>query len=138
MVVPHTPRIIHEETAPAFLDPLTGAMHHAREWLDRMNGSGLVIISCHWVSSFNHYLDATPVHEGRLTAQECPDLIRDVTYHFPGHPEVAQQIADRAASAGMPMYAIDDPAYVWDYGSVVPLRYLTPTWRWLWLISRFV
>lgn len=126
VVAPHTPRICHEDKAPDFQRPMIEAMHRAATHIASTKPDVLVLVSCHWVASFNHYIDATPVHAGVLTAEECPDMISGVHYRFPGDPEIARDIAENARSKGLQMFDLDDPTYVWDYGSVVPMRYLNP------------
>jgi 3,4-dihydroxyphenylacetate 2,3-dioxygenase len=78
------------------------------------------------VSTFEHLVDATPRHEGVLTASECPQLIANVPYRYPGDKELAETLAQAGCDAGLPVIAFDEPSYVWDYGTVVPLRYLDP------------
>jgi 3,4-dihydroxyphenylacetate 2,3-dioxygenase len=122
----HTPRMCYPEKVQDFQKPLAEAMYKASERLFSVDPEVLVLVSTHWVASFNHYIDATPVHEGILTAMECPDLISNLHYRYPGDSELARALVAAGRAAGLPVIAVEDPTYVWDYGSVVPLRYLTP------------
>lgn len=124
MITPHTPRICHEDKVGDFQKPMVEAMKKTADVIDGTAPDLLLIVSCHWMSSFDHYIDATARHQGILTAFECPDIITDVPYDHPGLPELAQSIADKGKAAGLRVKAVDDPSYVWDYGTVVPLRYL--------------
>lgn len=124
MITPHTPRICHKDKVADFQKPMVEAMNRAADIIEKMNPDVVVLVSCHWASSFIHYVDATPRHQGILTAVECPDIITDVPYDHPGHPEFAQRLVDAGKNAGLSVVGINDPAYVWDYGTVVPLRYL--------------
>ncbi|OFW76556.1 MAG: extradiol ring-cleavage dioxygenase [Alicyclobacillus sp. RIFOXYA1_FULL_53_8] len=126
VVTPHTPRICHEELVADFQKPMVRAMYEVADVIESVRPDVVVLVSCHWMSSFNHYVDATPRHQGILTAHECPDIIRDVAYDYPGQREIANQLATAGQASGLSVKAIDDPTYVWDYGTVVPLRYLLP------------
>ncbi|WP_067935933.1 extradiol ring-cleavage dioxygenase [Alicyclobacillus kakegawensis] len=126
MISPHTPRICHEDKIPEFQRPMVEAMRKTAEIIEQVEADVMVLVSCHWMSSFEHYVDAGARHTGVLTAVECPDLISDVPYDYPGHPELAQQLVAAGKAQGLPIVGIDDPSYIWDYGTVVPLRYLLP------------
>jgi 3,4-dihydroxyphenylacetate 2,3-dioxygenase len=126
MLVPHTPRMCHEEYAPDFQQELVRGMHEVAKVIEKVNPDTIVLISCHWLSSFHHYVDATPEHKGVLTAFECPELISDVPYDYPGDEVLASQLVEAGKNAGLPVVKVNEPTYVWDYGTVVPLRYLVP------------
>jgi 3,4-dihydroxyphenylacetate 2,3-dioxygenase len=124
----HSPRIAFEERAGAVWHDLIAAMHRAAGTLRERKPDVAVIVSAHWVTSFNIYVEASPRHKGILTAMECPDLLRAIPYDFPGDPELAQAIVAHGTSIGMPVIATDEPSYVEDYGTVICLKYLTPEW----------
>lgn len=124
MITPHTPRICHKDRVAAFQRPMVEAMDQAADAIDAVNPDVLVIVSCHWMSSFIHYVDIAPKHQGILTAVECPDLITDVSYHYAGCPELGRQMVEAGIASGLNVVGINDPTYIWDYGTVVPLRYL--------------
>ncbi|ATY85450.1 extradiol ring-cleavage dioxygenase [Kyrpidia spormannii] len=122
----HTPRMCHRDRVPPFQEPLVHALDQASGQLSDAEIDVLVTISCHWMSTFDHYVDATPVHEGLLTAEECPDLISQVPYRYRGDRDLGIALAEAGRAAGIPVISFEDPAYVLDYGTVVPLRYLDP------------
>jgi 3,4-dihydroxyphenylacetate 2,3-dioxygenase len=126
ILAPHTPRMCHEDQAPEFLNEIVEGMHQVAKVIEKVKPDTVVIISCHWLSSFKHFVDTTPEHKGILTAFECPELISDVSYNYPGDTELAKQLVAAGIEAGLPVIAVDDPTYVWDYGTIVPLRYLIP------------
>lgn len=126
MLVPHTPRMCHEERAPEFQKDLVRAMHEVAKVIENVNPHVVVLISCHWASSFHHFVDATPHHKGILTALECPELISNVPYEYPGDEQLGSRLVEAGQEAGLPVVKVNDPTYVWDYGTVVPLRYLIP------------
>ncbi len=126
MIAAHVPRICHEDKVADFQRPLTKALHDARAQIEAVKPDVVVIISCHFVATFHHYVDATARHKGILTAMECPDMISDVPYDYPGDLELGKKMVEAGKNAGLPAVLIDDPTYAWDYGTVVPLRYLVP------------
>ncbi|MBN2910852.1 extradiol ring-cleavage dioxygenase [Polycladomyces sp. WAk] len=126
LLVPHTPRMCHEDRTPEFQKELVKGMHSVARIIEKIKPDAIVLVSCHWLSSFHHFVDATPVHKGVLTAFECPELISDVPYQYPGDEQLAGQLVEAGQKAGLPVVKVNDPTYVWDYGTVVPLRYLVP------------
>lgn len=126
LLVPHVPSICHEDQVPKFQKDLVSAMKDVAKTIERKKPDAIVLVSCHWPSTFFHYVDATPVHKGILTAIEAPDLINDVPYEYPGDEELARYLVQAGEEAGIQVKGVNDPHYVWDYGTVVPLRYLTP------------
>lgn len=126
ILAPHVPSICHKENVPDYQQPMVDSLKELKDMLYKDKPDAIVLVSCHWPSTFFHYVDATPRHKGTLTAFECPDLIKDVPYDFPGDPDLANELVDAAAKENLQVVGVDDPYYVWDYGTVVPLRYLTP------------
>ena len=126
MLVPHVPSMCHEDQVPDFQMDMVSGMKEAAKDIARLNPDVIVLVSCHWPSTFLHYVDCTPIHKGILTALDAPDLVKEVPYHFPGDEELAKQLVKAGQDAGLQVGGVNDPYYVWDYGSVVPLRYLNP------------
>jgi 3,4-dihydroxyphenylacetate 2,3-dioxygenase len=126
VIAPHVPHICFEDQAPDFQKPLIEGLKQAEKKIQHVKPDVAVLISCHWQSTFKHFVDATPQHKGILTAVECPNLITDVAYQYPGDEQLANQLVEAGQKAGIPAEAVNDPMYIWDYGTVVPLRYLVP------------
>lgn len=126
LLTAHVPRICHEDKVADFQKPLVKGMKEVSEQIYHLKADVVVLVSCHWMSTFHHFVDVTPRHKGVLTAFECPELITDVPYHYPGDQELGNQLVKTGNEAGIPVTAVNDPTYAWDYGTVVPLRYLVP------------
>lgn len=126
LLAPHVPSICHEDQAPDFQKDMVSAMKEVSKKIANIKPDVIVLVSCHWPSTFFHYVDCTPVHKGVLTAIEAPDLIKDVPYHYPGDADLAKELVKAGQDAGLSVQGVNDPFYIWDYGSVVPLRYLVP------------
>ncbi|MDR4946913.1 extradiol ring-cleavage dioxygenase [Neobacillus cucumis] len=127
LIAPHVPSMCHEDQVPNFQQDMAAAMKMiVAKQIEEINPDVIVLVSCHWPSTFFHYVDCTSVHKGILTAFEAPDLIKDVPYNFPGDEELANKLVKAGEEAGLQVQGVNDPYYLWDYGSVVPLRYLNP------------
>lgn len=126
MVVPHVPSICHEDQAPDFQEEMIAGLKMVSKEISNVKPDVMVLISCHWQSTFATYIDCTPVHKGILSATEAPDLIADVPYHYPGDEELGKKLVLAGQKANIPVEAVNDPHFLWDYGTVVPLRYLVP------------
>ena len=125
-IVPHVPSMCYKDSVPEFQQDMAEAMEQLGEKLKQLKPDAIVLVSCHWPSTFFHYVDATPLHKGVLTSYEAPDLIKDVPYEYLGDADLANELVQAAEQQEMHVVAVDDPYFVWDYGSVVPLRYLNP------------
>lgn len=126
LCVPHTPRIaVRERAAPVFHE-MIHALDRARDVLHAQRPDAIVLLSAHWATTFCLYVDAAAHHAGILTAHECPDLIASMPYDFPGDPELGAAIVAAGTAAAIPVVATANQHYVSDYGTVVPLSYLTP------------
>lgn len=122
----HVPRICHEEAAPEFQRPLVNGLHQAAKIIEDVQPDVVVIASTHWQSTFHHFVDGTLTHEGILTSVEDPVMVSNVPYRYPGEPLLSKQLVEMGQEEGLPIFNVDDPTYIWDYGTVVPLRYLVP------------
>lgn len=123
----HTPRYCTYEAAfagklahPDFQAVREGLVEQGRH-LAAARPDVIVINSCHLVSTFPTVVDGTPRHQGVLTAQEAPDLIRGVAYDFPGDYELASALIERGKAAGHQCVLAADIHYPLDYGTVIPL-----------------
>ncbi|MEH7073483.1 extradiol ring-cleavage dioxygenase [Neobacillus drentensis] len=126
MLVPHVPSLCDEEQVPEFQQNMAVEMKKMGKQIKEINPDVIVLVSCHWPSTFFHYVDCTPTHKGILTAFEAPDLIKDVPYHYPGDEKLANDLVKAGEEANLQVQGVNDPYFIWDYGSVVPLRYLVP------------
>lgn len=126
MLAPHVPSICHEEQVPDFQKKMVDGLKEVSKEIAELKPDTIVLVSCHWPSTFDHYVDCNPVHKGLLTATEAPDLIKDVPYHYPGDEALANELVQTGKKANLAVEGVYDPHFVWDYGTVVPLRYLVP------------
>ncbi len=126
MLAAHAPSMCHEDRVPDFQRELVGGLKKMRERIERIQADVIVLMSTHFPATFHHYVDATPRHKGILTSVEVPDLITNVPYDYPGDEELGVQLAEAGKREDIPVVSFSDPTYLWDYGTLVPLRYLVP------------
>lgn len=126
MLVPHAPSLCHENQAPDFQQGIVAGFKEVAEEIAQIQPDVIVLVSCHWPSTFAHYVDCNPIHKGILTAQEAPDMISDVPYHYPGDEELANLLVQAGKNAEIPVEGVYGDHFEWDYGTIVPLRYLVP------------
>ena len=126
LIAPHVPSIVHEDQVPDFQKQMVIDMKKLSKKIKNLKPDVIVLVSCHWPSTFFHYVDCTPVHQGLLTALEAPDLVKDIPYHYPGDQDLAEELVKAGQAAGLQVQGVNDPYYLWDYGTVLPLRYLVP------------
>ena len=125
-IVTHTPRMADESKAPAFTRDMVRGMHELGKEVERLRPDALIQFSTHWVTTFHHYVLGHQRHSGVLTSPEAPDMIHGVPYDFPGDPELAGVITAKGQQRGLPVTLSTESHFVVDYGTLNPLRYLTP------------
>ena len=126
VVAPHTPRIGIEKNAPVFQRGLIEGLRAMGEEIRGMKPDVVVLLSAHWVSTFNWYVTAHERHEGVCIADEAPDLIPGVPYSRKGDGGFARKLSETFNQGQVPCGVMDSPHFNWDYGIYVPLNYLDP------------
>lgn len=101
MLVPHVPSLCHEDQVPDFQKDMASAMKVVAKQVKEIKPDVIVLVPCHQPSTFFHYVDCTPIHKGILTAFEAPDLVKDVSYHYPGDEELANELVKAGEDAGL-------------------------------------
>ena len=85
-----------------------------------------VIVSTHWISTFDWFATCQPMHEGLCVADEAPNLIPGVPYRYRGDPEFGAALVETWNESGVVGVRNESPHYHWDYGTFVPLQYIDP------------
>jgi 3,4-dihydroxyphenylacetate 2,3-dioxygenase len=126
-IVAHVPTLGRAENTPDYQQTLVQA--------ERTMGAALraalkpdlwVIVSTHWVSTFDWFTTCQPKHEGLCVAQEAPNLIPGLPYSYAGDPGFGAALVDAWKEAGVAAVRNEASNYHWDYGTFVPLQYLDP------------
>lgn len=85
-----------------------------------------VVFDTHWISNFGFHINANAWHRGTYTSPEAPQMVSDITYDFPGNPELADLIAAEAARTGPLALAHQVATLPVEYGTIVPMHYMNP------------
>jgi 3,4-dihydroxyphenylacetate 2,3-dioxygenase len=114
------------EITPEFQKTLVNGERLLGEKLRALKPDLWVVISTHWVSTFNWFTTLQPEHKGVCVADEAPDLIPGIAYRYPGDPEFAQTLLDKWKDLNIPAQRNITEHYTWDYGTFVPMSHLDP------------
>lgn len=126
MLVPHTPRFFEPDRAAPVFQAVVAGLRALGSEVARLRPDSIVIASAHWQTTFHHYVAGAPRLAGVLTSTEAPDLVKNVRYDYPGDPELARDLVAAGAAAQVSAVLTEELSLPLDYGSVIPLRYLTP------------
>jgi len=127
-LVAHVPTLGRPENTPEYQQTLVQA--------ERMMGMAVraalkpdvwVVVSTHWISTFDWFATCQEMHEGLCVAQEAPNLIPGLPYKYRGDPKFGAAMVDAWKQAGCAAVRNEASNYSWDYGTFVPLQYLDPT-----------
>ena len=125
-ITTHSPRIGVEANAPDFTRGLIQGLRLLGEEIRGEKPDAIVLMSTHWVTTFPWFTTAQPVLEGICVADEAPDLIPGIPYHWQGDPTLAHAITAEIAGLGVSTGINESPNYSLDYGTVVPMQYIDP------------
>ena len=124
-VVAHVPTLGLAKNTPAYQETLVAAERAMGAALRSVLKPDLwVVVSTHWVATFDWLVTMQAMHEGVCVADEAPNLIPGVPYKFRGDVEFANALIESFGEAEIPSARNDSPHYQWDYGTFVPLQYL--------------
>jgi len=126
VVAPHVPRIGVEAKAPPFLKGVIAGLHAMGKELRAAKPDLFILLSSHFVSTFNWQVTLQAEHQGLCVAEEAPDLIPGLPYRRKGDPEFAEALIKEIQVVAVPVVRNETPHYAWDYGTYVPLNYLDP------------
>jgi 3,4-dihydroxyphenylacetate 2,3-dioxygenase len=125
-IVAHVPTLARPEITPDFQRTLVDGERALGAKLRALSPDLWVVISTHWVSTFNWFATCQAQHQGICVADEAPDLIPGMPYSYPGHAGFGRALVEAWQAAGLPAARNESPHYAWDYGTFVPLSHLDP------------
>jgi 3,4-dihydroxyphenylacetate 2,3-dioxygenase len=125
-IVAHVPTLSRAEITPDFQRTLVDGERRLGADLRALKPDLWVIASTHWVSTFNWLATCQSEHKGMCVADEAPDLIPGLPYHYRGDPQFAAALIEEWQRRSIPAVRNDSPHYEWDYGTYVPLSHLDP------------
>jgi 3,4-dihydroxyphenylacetate 2,3-dioxygenase len=125
-IVAHVPTLSRAEITPDFQKTLVEGERELGDKLRALKPDLWVIASTHWVSTFDWLATCQAEHQGICVADEAPDLIPGLPYHYRGDRDFAETLLQVWRETGLPVARNDSPHYAWDYGTYVPLSHLDP------------
>ena len=125
-IVAHVPTLSRAEITPEFQRTLVEGERKLGADLRALKPDLWVIASTHWVSTFNWFATCQAEHKGLCVADEAPDLIPGLPYHYRGDPQFGVALVEEWQRRSIPAARNESPHYEWDYGTFVPLSHLDP------------
>lgn len=126
-VVAHVPTLGRTEITPEFQRTLVAAEREMGAALRRTLAPDVwIVVSAHWVATFDWVTTCQAMHEGVCVADEAPNLIPGIPYRYRGDAALGGALVEALAAAGVPSSRNDSQHYGWDYGTYVPLSHLDP------------
>lgn len=84
----------------------------------------VVIFDVHWLVNSGYHVNCNHRFQGTYTSNELPHFIQDMSYGYPGNPELGRLIAETATARGVNTRAHEIDSLELEYGSLVPMRYM--------------
>jgi 3,4-dihydroxyphenylacetate 2,3-dioxygenase len=125
-VVAHVPTLGRAEITPDFQRTLVDGERKLGMDLRSLKPDLWVVASTHWVSTFNWFATCQAEHKGICVADEAPDLIPGLPYHYRGDPQFGAALVEEWQRRSIPAARNESPHYAWDYGTFVPLSHMDP------------
>lgn len=125
-LVAHVPTLGRAEITPDFQKTLVDGERRLGQDVRALKPDLWVIASTHWVSTFNWFATCQAEHDGICVADEAPDLIPGLPYHYRGDAEFGTALINEWKRLEIPAAPNDSPHYAWDYGTFVPLSHIDP------------
>lgn len=125
-VVAHVPTLSRAEITPEYQRTLVEGEQRLGQRLRALKPDLWVIVSTHWISTFNWFATLQASHKGVCVADEAPDLIPGMPYHYQGDPDFAEALLAEWKTLDIPAQRNTTEHFTWDYGTFVPLSHLDP------------
>jgi 3,4-dihydroxyphenylacetate 2,3-dioxygenase len=127
-IAAHVPTLGLAKNTPEYQRTLVSAERELGDAIRRqLKPDVWVIVSSHWVATFDWPITCQPRHVGHCVADEAPQLIPGRPYDYPGDPEFANALVEAFNAGGVPAQRNVSEHFEWDYGTFVPMQYLDPT-----------
>jgi len=84
----------------------------------------IVVFDVHWLVNSEYHINCAPRFQGVYTSNELPHFIKNMSYEYPGNPELGRLIADVANEMGVASRAHSETTLGLEYGTLVPMRYM--------------
>lgn len=125
--VAHVPSILISERPGPLHGQRKPAIDGFRELARRGRARGVdtwLIFDTHWLSNFGCHMNANARHRGVYTSNEAPHMIQNMSYDYPGNPDLGHRIASDAGRHGLEVMAHEVDTLPLEYGTIVPMHYM--------------
>ena len=129
----HVPRLMirDPEARRAYMGKNVSTFYDAmadveRERLRGLAFDGFVLVDTHWFTTLEWVLNAHPRLRGLYTSEELPEMLHEHQYDYPGDPELAAAIAERARGAGLRAVASAHRGLPVHYPTLNVMSYFNP------------
>ncbi|ATE60471.1 DODA-type extradiol aromatic ring-opening family dioxygenase [Thauera sinica] len=125
-IAAHVPTLGLSRNTPDYQQNLVDAELELGKALRALGPDLWVVVSSHWVATFDWPVTCQPRHKGHCVADEAPQLIPGSPYDHAGDPAFAGALVEAFGAAGVPSVRNESEHFAWDYGTFVPMQYLDP------------
>lgn len=133
-LAPHPPHLVYSENPPqnkprsrGGWETLRWAYEHCRQSIQRLQPDVLIVHSPHWQTMVGHHFLAVPQLSGLSVDPIFPHLFQ-YQYAMQIDVELAEACCAEAEAEGLLAKKMTNPAFRVDYGTIVSLHMLNPTW----------
>jgi 2-aminophenol/2-amino-5-chlorophenol 1,6-dioxygenase subunit beta len=133
-LAPHPPHLVYGENPPqnrvhsqGGWETLRWAYEHCRESIKRIKPDVILVHSPHWTTIVGHHFAAVPELKGRSVDPIFPHLFQ-YDYSMKVDTELASLCREEAARSGLNAKLMTNPKFRVDYGTIVSLHLLNPSW----------
>ncbi|HWG98962.1 MAG TPA: 3,4-dihydroxyphenylacetate 2,3-dioxygenase [Pilimelia sp.] len=81
-----------------------------------------LVADSHWMNSMGFHLNGRSVHSGSYASHELPHFIHDLSYRYPGAPDLAGLIAEEIRAGGQKAMVHDYRDLGLEYATLVPMH----------------
>ena len=125
-IAAHVPTLGLAQHTPDYQQNLVAAELELGAALRALQPDLWVIVSSHWVATFDWPVTCQPRLTGFCVADEAPQLIPGSPYDYAGDPAFAAALVEAFNAERVPSVRNDSEHFEWDYGTFVPMQYLDP------------
>lgn len=133
-LAPHPPHLVYGENPPqnrvkskGGWETLRWAYEHCRESIQRLKPDVILVHSPHWQTIVGHHFACVPKLQGLSVDPIFPHLFQ-YEYSMKVDTELAKLCAEEATKRGLLAKTMENPKFRVDYGTIVSLHLLNPSW----------
>ncbi len=135
VLAPHPPHLVYAENPPqnepraeCGWEALRWAYERCRKNIAELKPDVLIVHSPHWPTFIGHHFLGLPHFKGLSVDPIFPHLFR---YHYDLQVDVdlSLKICERVAAAGHLTSVVKNPDFRIDYGSIICLHLINPSWN---------